>query len=164
MDIAPVTVVQLARGRDGRQYEISGEAGRIAKMLRDLDPSLRVGFNEAGMFFVVKQLLNAHRLPVENDTDAVREECVMRVPMGEWDERVVRDFEMRAHELRHGINPADRLDALDAKRKARDEYEVDQMIRERAEPLFRCFQRNIIGTNPRAFISSRRFRQRAVPA
>jgi hypothetical protein len=143
IDVTPTLATQILRGHDGRIYEVSGEAGRVAKMLADLDPPLHTRFAEGPMAFVVSQR-----------TADGTEHLVGRVPMDQWNERVVRDFEQRAYEVRNGISAAARLDALDAKAKADRDYETDQMLRERAAPLFRAIQRETLGSNPRIYIRS----------
>ncbi len=161
MEIVPTSLDQIARGRDGREYEVSGQAGRIVARLREIDPTLRVAFNEGGEYFVVKQLLDRGGVATSDDQVAVRESLVLRVPMGNWDERVIREMEMRAHELRHGRSAADRLDESDDRRKADVEYALDRDVRERAYPLFRSFQRETLGINPRVYLGGRGLRRAA---
>ena len=110
MEIRPVPLAQIVRGRDGRQYEVSGDAGRIAADLKAIDDSLRVEFNDMGFFVVIQAIPDGPRKG--------EPEVVMRVPADDWDQRVVEDFRLRNWELRHGISPVDRLDAADAKAKA----------------------------------------------
>lgn len=144
MEIRPVSLTQIVAGRDGRQYEVSGQAGRVAQLLTEVDPSLRVEFNEWGNFFVVIQTI-----PI--GPRAGDEECVMRVQADDWDERVVRDFQLRNHELRHGISACDRLDAEEAAYKAERDYQLDQRTAEVANKLFHSLQREVVGITPRAF-------------
>lgn len=155
LQIAPVPLTQVYAALDGRQYEVSGEAGRIVQRLQEVDPTLRVVFNEGGGFFAIQQVVDdksGEAVAVEGD--ATQRKCVMRVHPDDWDGRVVTEFEFRAHEIRHGVSAAKRLDALDARQKADAEYEFDQEARAGAAPLFRAFQRGIVGANPRAFIAS----------
>jgi hypothetical protein len=161
MDIAPVSLVQVVAGRDGRQYEISEQAGHIAARLREVDPTLRVEFNDRGMFFVVVQMVDRGGAATADELAAVKRELVLRVPMSDWDDRVVREMEMRAHEIRHGRSAADRLDESDARRSADAEYRLDQEVRERAYPLFRSFQRGTLGINPRIYLGGRGLRRSA---
>jgi hypothetical protein len=156
MNISPVSMDQVMLGRDGREYLVTGEAAGIAAQLHQLEPSLRVSFNEGGMYFVVSQMVDAAGRSTAIEDEAVRHECVMRVPMGEWDGRVVREWEMRAHELRHGISAADRLDADDDRRHADTMYAFEQEVKERAYPLFRSFQRATLGINPRIYLGARK--------
>jgi hypothetical protein len=152
MDLAPVPLAQILKGRDGRQYEISGHAADIAQRLREIDPSLDVHVNEAG-FFVVTQLCDAGGNSTTVETDTTQRRLVRRIPWEEWDGRVIQEFEARAYEVRHGISAAERLDALDAKREADTMYRFDQEVRERAGLLRRAIQRDTLNSNPRAFIS-----------
>lgn len=154
MEIRPTSAAQVAQGRDGRTYEVSGEAGRIAQRLHELDPSLRVTFNEGGMFFVVSQLVDAERRATSVASDTTTEKLVRRVPQDQWDGRVIREFEARAYEIRNGISAAGRLDALDAKKDAATMERLDAEVREKAYPLFRKMQRELFSSNPRAFIAS----------
>lgn len=151
MLVPPVSLAQVLRGRDGRQYEVSGQAGLVAQKLHELDDSLKVYFNEDGDFFVVVQV-------VPDGPKAGQEEIVGRVPMADWNERVVEDFAQRAYELRNGINPCDRLEAMEDAKKVADDAALDEMIRERAAPLFRAFQREVVGMNPRIFVARSRGR------
>lgn len=148
MEISPVSVDQVQAGRDGRQYLIEGSAGLVAKRLHDIDPTLKVYFNERGNFFAVAQV-------VPDGPKKGEESLVMRVPMDEWDERVVLEMQMRNYELRNGINPADRLDALDRKAAAEKDYAFDQDVRSKAEPLMRAIQKDI-GFKPRIFVPAAR--------
>lgn len=161
MEIAPVPLAQIHAGRDGRQYEISGQAGEIVRRLREIEPSLRVVFNEGGGFFAVQQVVDRGRNAVAEESDSTQRMCVARVPAADWDDRVVRDFELRAHELRHGKSPIERLERLEREHHARVQYDFDQEVRERAYPLFRAFQRNIVGANPRAFFAARESKKAA---
>ena len=148
MEISPVSLDQIVAGRDGREYVVSGQAGRIAARLAELDPPLKVNFNEGGMYFAIYQV-------VDRGTHEV-EQLVGRVPMDEWDERVVKDFTLRAWELRNGVNPADRLDRLEADAKAKKERAFDEAVGEAAYPMMRAIQRELVGTNPRIFVPSRK--------
>lgn len=145
MEIRPVPLDQVVEGRFGRQYVVTGEAGRIAKRLQEIDPSLRVKFNELreGGYFIVTQV-------VPEGPRKGEEHIVMRVPMMDWDERVIREWEMRAWELRNGISPIKRIEEAEARAKAAADHELEEMIGERAYPLFRAFQRGL-GINPRSY-------------
>lgn len=144
MDIRPVSIDQVVAGRDGREYLVTGEAGRIASRLAELDPPLKVNFNEGGDYFAIYQTVKEG--PVEVD------KLVGRVPMDNWDDRVVKDFEMRAWELRNGINPIDRIEREEDAARAASDRELEEQIGEAAYPLMRAFQRELIGTNPRVFV------------
>jgi hypothetical protein len=151
MELRPVPLAQVLRGRDGREYEISGHAADIAARVREIDPSLDVHVNEAG-YFVVTQLVDAGGRAATVETDTTSRQLVRRIPWDEWDGRVVKEFEARAWEIRHGVSAAGRLDALDAKKEADTMYAFDQEVRERAAPLFRAIQREVLNSNPRVFI------------
>lgn len=146
MEISPVAIDQLHRARDGGIVEVSGSAGAIVRDLHEIDETLRVNFNEAGEYFCVYQLLNEHRRP---DVNGCIEEVVLRVPMMEWDRRVVEYFNLRAWEMRHGKSPAARLEAAADKRKAEIEHAQDEQIGEIVQRLYRPFQRALVGSNPR---------------
>lgn len=155
MDITPTPLAQIKLGRDGREYEISGDAGAIAdRIQKEIDGSLRVRFNEAGMYFVIYQLLDAGKFPVTSEEDAVTKALVMRVPMDEWDGRVIRELEPRAWDIRHGISRAAALDAGDARRNADIDYRAEQEAAGLAGKLFRAIQKETFGSNPRIFIKS----------
>jgi hypothetical protein len=149
MEIRPVPLDQVAAGIDGRQYLITGEAGRIASALKEISDTLVVHYNEGGEFFTVAQ-----RVPRADDHEDVRDMPVMRVPRDEWDDRVTKEMAMRFHELRNGISPCDRLDALDDQRKADTMARFDAEVGEAAYPVFRAFQR-AQGTAPRIFVPER---------
>jgi hypothetical protein len=152
MEIAPVPLAQILKGRDGRTYEISGEAANIAARIRELDSSLDVHVNETG-YFVVTQLVDAGDNATDVETDTTVRKCVRRIPWAEWDGRVIREFEARTWELRHGISAAERLDKLDAKKEADTMYAFDQEVRERAGALFHAIRRDTLNSRPTAFIS-----------
>ena len=154
MEIAPVSVDQVKRGRDGRQYLVEGSAGAVVKRLQEIDPSLRASFNEQGNFFVVSQI-------IPDGPRKGTEDLVMRVPADQWDMRVVRDFEMRNWELRHGLNPADRLERLEADHRKQREYEFDQEVRAGAAPLFHAIEREVVGSKPTIFVPERRTKKAA---
>jgi hypothetical protein len=151
MEIAPVPLAQILKGRDGRQYEISGHAADIAARIREIDSSLDVTVNETG-YFVVTQLVDAGGVATDVETDTTKRTCVRRVPWGEWDGRIIAEIEQRCYELRHGISASDRLDALDAKKEADTMYAFDQEVRERAGKLFHSMQKGL-GVKPRIFLS-----------
>lgn len=152
MELRPVPLAQVLRGRDGRQYEISGEAAHIAARLHEIDPTLDVHVHEGG-WFVVTQLCDAGGNATTVETDTTQRRLVRRIPWEEWDGRVIQEFEARAWEVRHGLSAAGRLDALDAKKEADTMYAFDQEVRERAEPLYRAMRRELFNSRPRAFIS-----------
>ena len=155
MEITPTPLAQVKLGDDGREYEIAGDAGALAdRIQKEIDASLRVRFNESTLHFVIYQLLDAGRFPVTDEKDATRRSLVMRVPMGEWDGRVIRELEPRAWDIRHGISRAATLDAGDARRSADIDYRAEQETAALAYPLFRAIQRETLGMNPRAFIRS----------
>ena len=151
MEISPVPLAQILKGRDGREYEISGQAADIAARVCEIDSSLGVHVNEAG-YFVITQLVDAGGNATDVETDTTTRKCVRRVPWDEWDGRIIDEIEQRAFELRNGISAADRLDALDAKKEADTMYAFDQDVRERAEPLYRAIQREVFSSKPTAFI------------
>lgn len=148
MEIRPVPLDQIVAGRDGRQYEVSGHAGRIVQRLQqEVDESIIVHFNELqdGGFFVVSQV-------IPEGPRAGREEVVLRVRSDEWDERVIKDLEVRFYEMRNGINPCDRLEALEDAHAARMDYEFEQDTRAVASKLFHSLQREVVGIRPRVFM------------
>jgi hypothetical protein len=153
LELAPVSLTRIEAGRDGRQYEVSGEANHIIQRLREIDPSLGVDVNEAG-YFVVWQIIGADGAATPVETDTTERKLVRRIPWEDWDGRVIKEFEARAYEIRNGISAAARLDALDAKRSAATMHAFDEDVRERAYPLFRKMQRELFSSNPRVFISS----------
>lgn len=155
MDIRPVPFEQVLLGRDGRTYGVSGEAGRIVQRLHEIDPSLRVHFNEGGMFFVVSQLVDAAGAAVATEADSAGEKLVMRVPADDWNEKVVKDLELRAFEVRNGISAAVRLDRLDAQREKDTYARLEADVGERSYDLFRAFQKDL-GINPRIFVPARK--------
>lgn len=142
MRISPVSVDQILAGRDGRRYLVDGAAGEFAKQLQEVDGSLFLEFNEGGMFYVIGQV-------VPDGPKKGEEQVVMRVQQGELDRRVLENLRMRNWELRHGINPMDRVEAEEAQLKADAEYARDQEVRERAQPLFHALQREVVGSKPR---------------
>lgn len=145
MQIRPLSIDQIALGEDGRQYLVTGEAGRIVQRLAEIDETLTVIYNEAGEFFTVAQRVAGGDRPFP----------VMRVHRDDWNDRIVEEFAMRNWELRHGLSAADRLDAeLDARRVAR-ERDLEEAVGEAAYPLFRAFQKDV-GTNPRVYLHRRR--------
>lgn len=148
MEIHPVPLDQIARGHDGREYLVTGEAGRIAARLQELDATLVCYFNEDGNYFTVAQ-----RIPWG---DRTRDVPVHRVSVDEWDDRVIHEFEVRAHEVRNGISAAARLDALDAQLKAEMESEADETIGAMAYPLMRAIQRDLGTGNARVFIPGKK--------
>jgi len=145
LPISPVPMEQLVRGRDGRQWTVHAHESEVAKRLVELDPTLSVGFHEDGGYYTI----------IQTPTDGPKkgqELAVENVSADEWDDRVILRWQMRAWELRHGISSADRLDAHDARVKADQMHELEEAIGEKAYPLMRSIQRNLLGVNPRAFI------------
>lgn len=57
MQISHATLEHLRRGRDGREVLIEADVLDAVKRLRELDPALRVSWNEYGEYYVVKEIL-----------------------------------------------------------------------------------------------------------
>ncbi len=142
MEIPGIGLVQVLKGRDGRDYEVSAQAGDVARQLAELDPRLKVAFRERDGEFVIFT------------RDDSGDHLVTKVPAGEWDGRVVKEFEQMAHEVRNGVSVAGRLDAKDAKLKADREYAFEQAVGEKSYDLMRAIQREE-GINPRSFPHAR---------
>jgi hypothetical protein len=53
MDIEPASLTQIARGRDGKVVAIDDDVSGIAQQLKEIDPSLRLRYSEAGEYFAV---------------------------------------------------------------------------------------------------------------
>lgn len=140
MEISPVSMAQVQTGRDGRQYEVDGTPGEIAKQLKEIDPSLSVEYNEYGEYFVVIQ-----------STPDGSEHCILRVPLNEFDGRVVKYIEPRAFEVRNGISIADRLEAEQRSKFRAREQAIEEAAGEKAYALMRTIQKDILGVNPRSF-------------
>jgi hypothetical protein len=134
---------QIVAGRDGRMWEVSGEAGSIAKEIEALDPSLSVHFNDGGTFVVVQEIPEGPRKGQYS--------VVARIPWDQWDRGVVKDFQMRAHEMRHGISPIDRIEKQEAAWQAAKDKEYEEQVAEYAYPLMREMQRKILGHDPKSF-------------
>lgn len=156
MEIRPVPMTQIVRGRDGRQYEVSGDAGGIAMDLQAIDPSLEVHFNDQGFFVILQTVPDGPRKGAK--------EVVMRVPADDWDQRVVRDMRMRNYELRHGHSVADRLDREDDARTAALDRQYEASVAELAGPLFHAIQRDVLGARPRIFIPEKKRKPAAAAA
>lgn len=55
MQISHASFEQVCKGRDGREILIEQDVLDVVERLRELDPSLRVSWNEYGEYFVVKE-------------------------------------------------------------------------------------------------------------
>ena len=142
MEIRPLSLAQVQTGRDGRRYEVSGQAGEIAKQLQEMDPRLRVEFNEGGNFFVIyARSMNAKGEQVDD--------LVLRVAADEWDGRVVRYLAPRIHDVLNGRSIAGRLDEHDAKHKAAVDDGLRESVAERSYDLMRAIQREVLSSRPR---------------
>jgi hypothetical protein len=142
MEIRPLSLTQVQTGRDGRRYEVTGQAGEIAKQLKELDPRLVVQYNEGGNFFVViSKSIDARGHEVED--------LVLRVAADEWDGRVVRYLAPRIHDALNGRSIAGRLDEHDAKHKAAIDKEMEESVASRSYDLMRAIQREVLSSRPR---------------
>ena len=57
MEIQPASMAQVVEGRDGRRWGIDDDVGGIAKQLQEIDPKLRLQWNEKREFFMVVEVL-----------------------------------------------------------------------------------------------------------
>lgn len=142
MEIRPLSLAQVQTGRDGRRYEVSGQAGEIAKQLKEMDPRLRVEFNEGGEYFTVysSQL---------NGRGELVEDIVLRVQADEWDGRVVRYLAPRIHDVLNGRSIASRLDAEHDANKAAADKRLEESVASRAYELMSSMQREVLSSRPR---------------
>jgi hypothetical protein len=129
MELQAASLAQVRRGRDGRQITIDEDVLGVVKELKQIDPGLKVRWNEVGEYFVVYEVLkdgteslvtttptldgrlvkHMRRLGSEDydyvaeiermDTDAERAKD--RV----FSERVGELGEQAAHALRQDLNP-----------------------------------------------------------
>ena len=142
MEIRPLSLTQVQTGRDGRRYEVSGQAGEIAKQLQEMDPRLRVEFNEGGNYFsVFARSLNARGEQVDD--------AVLRVAADEWDGRVVRYLAPRIHDVLNGRSIAGRLDEQDAQHSAAADKQLEESVAARSYDLMRAIQREVLSSRPR---------------
>ena len=138
-------MTQVHKGRDGRQYEVSGTAADIARQLKEIDDSISVQYNEYGEFFCIVQTL-------PDGTECL----VQRVPVNEWDGRVVKWFEPRAWEIRNGVSAADRLEKADREAKEQRLKAVEEAAGEKAYDLMRAIQKDVHGMNPRIHLGGKK--------
>src|SRR4051812_42242161 len=57
LDITPASMMQVRLGRGGRVVYIDDDVCGIAKQIQEINPDLRLAFNEGGEYFVVYQLV-----------------------------------------------------------------------------------------------------------
>lgn len=53
MDIEPASIAQVRQGKDGRNILIEDDVLSIARGLLDIDPNLRLRWNDRGHYFVI---------------------------------------------------------------------------------------------------------------
>lgn len=140
MEISPVSLTQIQRGRDGRTYEVAGSAGAVLRDIQELDPRFRANYHEGGDYFTVYAV---------NEDGA--EDIVLQVPAAEWDRRVTEKLRVRAWENRNMVSSAKRLDREHEAKKRDIESRAEGAIGEYAYPLMRSIQKEILGINPKSF-------------
>ena len=132
-------MAQVVEGRDGRRYEVSGMAGDVVRELKLIDDTLGVEFNEAG-YFVVYQSLDEHRRPL---VGGPLQDVVLRVPMMDWDRRVLGYFEQRAYEVRHGISSNERLDAEAKAAKRAKDHRFHEIVGAHAQRMHHSLRKDL---------------------
>jgi hypothetical protein len=63
IDIEPVSIDQIARGRGGRMIVIESDVGDIAKQIMQLHPDFFVRYNDQGEYFAVLQNMGPGHRP-----------------------------------------------------------------------------------------------------
>lgn len=81
------TLAQVQRGRDGRMVEIEADVCNVAQDLRDIKPSLRLRWSEAGGYFVVYD-------SIELSDGSVVEHLVLTAQ--QLDQRIVKEVRKAA--------------------------------------------------------------------
>lgn len=155
MEIRPASIDDVALGRDGKRYLVTAEAGSIARDLKDIDPRLFVEFHEPPAPVIDGVKVNPY-YSVCCQVDEHKVDLVCRVREEDFDQRVVDYVRRLNYDLRHGRDQADAWDAADAERKRASERKLEEIIGERAYPLMRSIQREVLGINPRSFYMPRR--------
>lgn len=59
MEIQPASLFQIRLGRDGRKVWVDSDVGNVAKGLREVDPRLRLQYNERSEIFCVVEVDDA---------------------------------------------------------------------------------------------------------
>lgn len=153
MEIRPASIDDVAIGRDGKRYVVTAEAGSIAKQLQEIDPRLFVEFHEPPP----GREGNAY-FSVACRHESGKVDLVMRVRWQDFDQRVVEHIRKLNHELRHGRTLVAEWEKAEEHRKREKDRALEELIGERAYPLMRAIQRDVVGQNPRAsfYIPTRR--------
>lgn len=55
MDVQPANMAQVRMGKDGKPITISEDVGGVAAQLREIDPKLKLAWNDKGEFFYVAE-------------------------------------------------------------------------------------------------------------
>lgn len=135
MEIQPATLPQIQKGRRGRVVFVDNDALDVAKRLREIDPSLRLAWNEFGEYFVVYQQLEAgseHIVTTAQTADSRLVERIRRISHSSY------DF-------------AKELDKLDQKAKRDAERQFQEAVGEKAERLAHAIRKDT--SNPRTDIN-----------
>lgn len=109
MEIQPASLFQIRRGRDGRKVWVDADVGNIAAQLRELDPRLRLQYNEKSEVFWV----------VEVSEDGQEERGVFSAQ--ECDGRIVDRARRIASESYNLVAEMDRIDK-EAEKRIDDEF------------------------------------------
>ncbi len=102
MEIAPASLAQIVKGRDGRYIEIEDDVQSVAGELRELDPSLHLRYSESGRYFVVYQKLEDGSEQLVTTAKQLDKRLVKKV------RRLVHASYDLAEELERGDAEADR--------------------------------------------------------
>lgn len=96
MDVQPASIAQVRTGKDGKPITIDADVGGVAAQLREIDPKLKLAWNEKGGFFYVAE-------------DDGREERLVFTAQ-ECDGRIVERARQIASESYDLVAEMDRLD------------------------------------------------------
>jgi hypothetical protein len=105
IEIEPASLTQVIRGKGGRLVYVDDDVCGYARNLRDIDPSLRLAYNEVGEYYVVYQVLqdgSEHLVSTAQELDGRLVERIRKVTSSAYDPGRELDLLHDAADREHG--------------------------------------------------------------
>ena len=151
MEIAPASVAQIKKGRNGRMVTIADDVQGVVNALSQLDPHLRVRYSEAGGYFVVYWTADPSKAEEE---DHEGNTTYLVTTAQDLDHRLVQRVEEVYWKHRQpGYSVAKEQDEIDRKAERDNEHAFTEQRGEMYERLAYAMRRDLGYDKGRVFIT-----------